>query len=182
MATLAALAVRKRSRTVSELEALARDLELGRVRAYAQRWSSIGPTHWSGVAAEWQGHPVRMMWIGGRRGVPSRVMVWIRFRGPNRLIIRALEFMPRPFGPPKVEELSSGYRAVRADDPALAKRILRKREIAEALLFVFHEVRIDRKGVRVTVPVSEPDAARSAVGDAWKLATKLHAALTTGGS
>jgi hypothetical protein len=170
LAVYAIVKMRKRERIVGRVHEVAVAEGLENPRAHSARWSGIEMGTWSGVEATWRGRAVRFRWIPGRRGVPPHVVIWIRFEGPSRIVVRWRDSMLLWItGPPKVEHASTSL-VIRADDAAAATRVVRTPAVQEALLVMFEELRVDRKGVRVTVPIYKVESTNEAVSNGWKLA------------
>lgn len=114
------------------------------------------------VKGVWHSLPAQIAFHARQKSVPARLILMLRAPGVSRLIVQRRTkylFHNRPlawFGPPLIDvHHPAGQELwVRSDEPAFAERVFGDEKlvsmISRNLTDAFDEVRVDRKGVRIT--------------------------------
>ncbi len=132
-------------------------------------WSGLRNAFFAaaGVKGIWRSFPVSLSYHSRQKSTPERLVLKVRARTDGRLIVkRKFEgfFSNRPvtwFGPPVIElhQPAAAELWIRSDQPALAERLLGDSDLArrlvENLLARFDEVKIDRRGLKITRALDE---------------------------
>jgi hypothetical protein len=151
------------SRTTSGVRERLRDL------ATSAGWSDLVDVSFlgSGVKGMWRSFPVQLVYYARQKSVPRRFILKVRAQADSRFIVKRMFrgfFSNRPltwFGPPLIDVRQSAAAElwVRGDEGTLAERIFSDPKltalISENLVARFDEIRIDRRGLRVTRALDE---------------------------
>ncbi|HWW62427.1 MAG TPA: hypothetical protein VN181_13730 [Thermoanaerobaculia bacterium] len=140
-----------------------------RIRRIAQEhgFAGIRDRWWfgNGIRANWQGHPIDVYFRARYKGIPARIVTEIGVDGAPRLALKRKfgeSWFQKPaalVGPPVVDFDAAEQLWVRADEAALAERVVRDPKIG-ALLDLnlvdrYDELSLGAKQLRVQRAIDE---------------------------